>query len=144
MDDVSFLGLGMVGWNSTSNSFVFREAVCLLKHEIVKQFYINLLCLCFADSSLLKTIDGAHLDCEIKNHPALDSMMHLLPENVLVSGDENIPGLAASPTGKLHITEMVSGQIMTYTLPYNNRCFKVIESQLLQWKASKEKEIRRL
>uniref|UniRef100_UPI0037E876E4 nephrocystin-4 n=1 Tax=Semicossyphus pulcher TaxID=241346 RepID=UPI0037E876E4 len=49
--------------------------------------------------SLLKTIDGTRLDCLIKNHPALVSMMHLLPENVLVSGDENIPGLAASPTG---------------------------------------------
>uniref|UniRef100_A0A3B4XH39 Nephrocystin 4 n=1 Tax=Seriola lalandi dorsalis TaxID=1841481 RepID=A0A3B4XH39_SERLL len=51
-----------------------------------------------ADSSLLKTIDGSHLDCVVKRHPALVSMMHLLPENVLVSGDENIPGLAASPT----------------------------------------------
>ncbi|XP_022621655.1 nephrocystin-4 [Seriola dumerili] len=50
-------------------------------------------------SSLLKTIDGSHLDCVVKRHPALVSMMHLLPENVLVSGDENIPGLAASPTG---------------------------------------------
>ncbi|XP_047466710.1 nephrocystin-4-like isoform X2 [Mugil cephalus] len=48
---------------------------------------------------LLKVIDGAHLDCVVKNHPALVSVMHLLPENVLVSGDENIPGLAASPTG---------------------------------------------
>ncbi|CAB1423704.1 unnamed protein product [Pleuronectes platessa] len=41
--------------------------------------------------SLLKTIDGTHLDCVVKKHPALVSMMHLLPENVLVSGDENIP-----------------------------------------------------
>ncbi|XP_041655501.1 nephrocystin-4 [Cheilinus undulatus] len=51
------------------------------------------------DYSLLKTIEGARLDCVIKNHPALVSVMHLLPENVLVSGDENIPGLAASATG---------------------------------------------
>uniref|UniRef100_A0A667W8H4 Nephrocystin 4 n=1 Tax=Myripristis murdjan TaxID=586833 RepID=A0A667W8H4_9TELE len=50
------------------------------------------------ECNVLKTIDGAHLDCVIKGHPALVSMMHLLPENVLVSGDENIPGLAASPT----------------------------------------------
>ncbi|XP_068613977.1 nephrocystin-4-like [Brachionichthys hirsutus] len=50
-------------------------------------------------SSLLVTIDGAGLECVIRNHPALASMMHLLPENVLVSGDESIPGLAASPTG---------------------------------------------
>lgn len=57
----------------------------------------------FADTSLLKIIDGEHLDCVVKNHPALVSVMHLLPENVLVSGDENIPGLAASPTGTLYI-----------------------------------------
>lgn len=61
----------------------------------------------FADSGLLKTIDGAHLDCVVKIHPALVSMMHLFPENVLVSRDENIPGLAASPTGKFHITGKV-------------------------------------
>lgn len=63
--------------------------------------YSTQFCYVFADSSLLKTIDGAHLICVVKNYPALVSMMHLLPENVLVSGDENIPGLAASPTGKL-------------------------------------------
>ncbi|XP_068161997.1 LOW QUALITY PROTEIN: nephrocystin-4 [Antennarius striatus] len=50
-------------------------------------------------NSLLVANDGSCLDCAIKKHPALVSMMHLLPENVLLSGDENIPGLAASPTG---------------------------------------------
>lgn len=30
--------------------------------------------------------------------------MHLLPENVLVTGEENIPGLMSSPTGKSHNT----------------------------------------
>lgn len=54
------------------------------------------------DTSLLTTVEGAHLECVIKKHPALDSAMHLLPENVLVSGDENIPGLMSSPTGNLH------------------------------------------
>ncbi|XP_068454179.1 nephrocystin-4 isoform X2 [Clinocottus analis] len=49
--------------------------------------------------NLLKTIDGAHFDCVVKKHPALNPAMHLLPENVLVSGNENIPGLATSPTG---------------------------------------------
>uniref|UniRef100_A0A3Q2ZLY6 Nephrocystin 4 n=1 Tax=Kryptolebias marmoratus TaxID=37003 RepID=A0A3Q2ZLY6_KRYMA len=49
--------------------------------------------------NLLKIIDGAHLDCVVKNHPPLASVMHLLPENALVSGDDIIPGLAASPTG---------------------------------------------
>lgn len=81
----------------------------------------------FADGSLLKTIDGAHLECVIKNHPVLASVMHLLPENVLISGDENIPGLAASPTGKLHNTGKVSGERISDTLPYSNRCsFKML------------------
>jgi len=53
----------------------------------------------FTDSGLLKVIDGAHLDCVVKKHPSLLSAIHLLPENVLVSGVDNIPGLAASPTG---------------------------------------------
>lgn len=58
----------------------------------------------FADSTVFKTIDGAHLDCVVRRHPALASMMHLLPENIFVSRDDNIPGLTASPTGKVHIT----------------------------------------
>ncbi|XP_013875853.1 nephrocystin-4 isoform X2 [Austrofundulus limnaeus] len=49
--------------------------------------------------NLLKIIDGSHLDCVVKKHPPLASVMHLLPENALVSGDDIIPGLAASPTG---------------------------------------------
>lgn len=98
-------------------------------HEIRVKYYIILhkFFFFFADSSLLKTVDGAHLECVIKNHPALVSMMHLLPENVLVSGDENIPGLAASPTGKLYITQKVLGQRMSNLLPYFTSCsFKII------------------
>ncbi|KAM9342563.1 nephrocystin-4 [Pholidichthys leucotaenia] len=48
-------------------------------------------------SRLLKVIDGAYLDCGVKSHPALGSVVHLLPENVLVSGNESIPGLTPSP-----------------------------------------------
>ncbi|CAL8278614.1 unnamed protein product [Boreogadus saida] len=48
---------------------------------------------------LLKAIDGARVECVVKGHPALGSMVHLLPENRLVSGQDNIPGLAPSPTG---------------------------------------------
>lgn len=111
MDDVSLDGLGvMVGYYI--NLFVFRIRISLWNPcETVKQFDANVLYV-FSDSSLLNTIDGAHLDCVIKNHPALVSMSHLLPENVLVSGNENIPGLSASPTGKLHITGKVYGQWM--------------------------------
>ncbi|XP_047228161.1 nephrocystin-4-like isoform X4 [Girardinichthys multiradiatus] len=49
--------------------------------------------------NLLKVIDGAHLDCQVKTHPSLKSAMHLLPENALVCGEDTIPGLISSPTG---------------------------------------------
>lgn len=43
--------------------------------------------------------------------------MHLLPENVLVSGDENIPGLAASPAGKCHRELGLGSKELTMHLP---------------------------
>lgn len=67
----------------------------LRRHENLITFLLF-----FADSSVLKPVEESYLELAIKNHPALDSVMHLLPENVLVSGDENIPGLVASPAGK--------------------------------------------
>uniref|UniRef100_A0A1A8R147 Nephronophthisis 4 n=1 Tax=Nothobranchius rachovii TaxID=451742 RepID=A0A1A8R147_9TELE len=48
---------------------------------------------------ILKIIDGTYLDCGIKKHPSLVSVMHLLPENALVTGGDIIPGLVDSPTG---------------------------------------------
>ncbi|XP_029910825.1 nephrocystin-4 [Myripristis murdjan] len=85
--------------------------------------------------SVLKTIDGAHLDCVIKGHPALVSMMHLLPENVLVSGDENIPGLAASPTGDALLRPQLLN-MLPYTLDRLTvslqPSLEKFESQLLQ------------
>ncbi|XP_053281847.1 nephrocystin-4 [Pleuronectes platessa] len=85
--------------------------------------------------SLLKTIDGTHLDCVVKKHPALVSMMHLLPENVLVSGDENIPGLAASPTGdallRPQLLKMLPFTLSRLTISLQPSLEK-FESQLLQ------------
>ncbi|XP_026189192.1 nephrocystin-4 isoform X1 [Mastacembelus armatus] len=84
---------------------------------------------------LLKTIDGTHLECVLKNHPALVSMMHPLPENVLVSGDENIPGLTASPTGDVLLRPQLLKMFpftlnrLTVTLQPSLERF---ESQLLQ------------
>ncbi|KAM9752077.1 nephrocystin-4 isoform 2-T2 [Menidia menidia] len=66
-------------------------------------------------SSLLKVIDGAHLDCVVKRHPSLLSVMHLLPENILVSGLDDIPGLAASPTGDALLRPQLL-KIMPYSL----------------------------
>ncbi|XP_070696158.1 nephrocystin-4 [Pempheris klunzingeri] len=86
-------------------------------------------------SSLLKTIDGAHFDCTIKNHLPLVSVMHLLPENVLVSGDENIPGLAASPTGdallRPQLLKMLPFTLNRLTISLQPSLEK-FESQLLQ------------
>uniref|UniRef100_A0A667WGD4 Nephrocystin 4 n=1 Tax=Myripristis murdjan TaxID=586833 RepID=A0A667WGD4_9TELE len=87
------------------------------------------------ECNVLKTIDGAHLDCVIKGHPALVSMMHLLPENVLVSGDENIPGLAASPTGDALLRPQLLN-MLPYTLDRLTvslqPSLEKFESQLLQ------------
>ncbi|XP_040008385.1 nephrocystin-4 isoform X2 [Xiphias gladius] len=86
-------------------------------------------------SGLLKTIDGAHLDCVVKIHPALVSMMHLFPENVLVSRDENIPGLAASPTGdallRPQLLKMLPFTLNRLTVSLQPSLEK-FESQLLQ------------
>lgn len=60
-------------------------------------------CCLFADGGLLKVIDGAHLDCVVKTHPSLKPAMHLLPENVLVSREDHIPGLIPSPTGEIYL-----------------------------------------
>ncbi|XP_023120298.2 nephrocystin-4 isoform X2 [Amphiprion ocellaris] len=85
--------------------------------------------------NLLKIIDGAHLDCVVKKHPALVSMMHLLPENVLVSGDEEIPGLTASPTGdallRPQLLKMLPFNLNRLTISLQPSLEK-FESQLLQ------------
>ncbi|XP_055021541.1 nephrocystin-4 [Boleophthalmus pectinirostris] len=48
-------------------------------------------------SSVLQVVDGALLDCVVRGHSALAPALHLLPENVLLSGDEGLPGLLAAP-----------------------------------------------
>lgn len=103
MDAIVCVGLLMiVNWTTVS----FEAAVCceILKTSPIIFFFFHVI----ADNSLLTSVEGAHLECVIKKHPALDSAMHLLPENALVSGDENIPGLMSSPTGKSH--QPVSGE----------------------------------
>lgn len=102
MDAIVCVGLLMtVNWTRVS----FEAAVCC---ELLKTSPHYFLFHVIADKSLLTSVEGAHLECVIKKHPALDPAMHLLPENVLVSGDENIPGLMSSPTGKSH--QPVPGQ----------------------------------
>lgn len=104
---MTVLCLGRERWcgGISDLSLLYSKCMWTILHAYVTHYMSP-----FTDSSLLKTIDGAHLDCVVKSHPAMVPMMHLLPENVLVSGDENIPGLAASPTGKRHIAGKVLGQ----------------------------------
>ncbi|XP_053704783.1 nephrocystin-4 isoform X2 [Synchiropus splendidus] len=87
------------------------------------------------DSILLKTVDGAHLDCGVKGHPALLSVMHLLPENVLVSGGEGIPGVVESPSGdslsRPQLLKMTAFSLSRLTISLQPSLEK-FESQLLQ------------
>ncbi|XP_057716637.1 nephrocystin-4 isoform X2 [Corythoichthys intestinalis] len=86
-------------------------------------------------SDHLKTIDEAHLECTLKGHSTLAPMMHLLPENVLVSRNENIPGLAPSPTGD-RLLKPALLKMLPFTLSRLTICLQpsleVFESQLLQ------------
>ncbi|XP_037135657.1 nephrocystin-4 isoform X1 [Syngnathus acus] len=86
-------------------------------------------------SDHLKAINETHLECVLKGHPALASMMHLLPENVLVSSSENIPGLSPSPRGDALLKPMLLKMLpftlsrLTISLQPSLEAF---ESQLLQ------------
>lgn len=50
-------------------------------------------------------IEGAHIQCSLRPHPALERVMHLLPQNMLVSGAETIPGVVppTEDVGKKHL-----------------------------------------
>ncbi|KAK7883996.1 hypothetical protein WMY93_027119 [Mugilogobius chulae] len=48
---------------------------------------------------VLRPVEGAHLDLTVKSHSALASALHLFPENVLLCGDDEVPGLVDSPSG---------------------------------------------
>ncbi|KAJ8386877.1 hypothetical protein AAFF_G00165780 [Aldrovandia affinis] len=47
-------------------------------------------------NKLMTLIEGAHLQCSLKPHPALEPAMRFLPPNTLVSGAESIPGVVPS------------------------------------------------
>ncbi|XP_056895840.1 nephrocystin-4 isoform X2 [Takifugu flavidus] len=86
-------------------------------------------------NGLLAAVEGAHLECVIKKHPAMDPAMHLLPENVLVTGDENIPGLLSSPTGdallKPQLLKMLPFTLSRLTITLQPS-LEMFESQLLR------------
>ncbi|XP_039611926.1 nephrocystin-4 isoform X1 [Polypterus senegalus] len=44
-------------------------------------------------SKFLTLIEGAHIKYSFCPHPALEQVMHLLPQNLLVSGSDTIPGV---------------------------------------------------
>ncbi|XP_041712170.2 nephrocystin-4 isoform X2 [Coregonus clupeaformis] len=86
-------------------------------------------------NKLLMPIDGAHLVCSLKPHPALAPAMHLFPQNMLVSGDENIPGVTPSPTGdsllKPHMVKSLTCFLDRLSITLHPSLAK-FESQLLQ------------
>ncbi|CDQ81153.1 unnamed protein product, partial [Oncorhynchus mykiss] len=86
-------------------------------------------------NKLLRPIDGAHLVCSFKPHPALAPAMHLFPQNMLVSGDENIPGVTPSPTGdsllKPHMVKSLTCFLDRLSISLHPSLEK-FESQLLQ------------
>ncbi|TWW56244.1 Nephrocystin-4 [Takifugu flavidus] len=65
----------------------------------------------------------------------MDPAMHLLPENVLVTGDENIPGLLSSPTGdallKPQLLKMLPFTLSRLTITLQPS-LEMFESQLLR------------
>uniref|UniRef100_A0A3P9LYG7 Nephrocystin 4 n=1 Tax=Oryzias latipes TaxID=8090 RepID=A0A3P9LYG7_ORYLA len=86
-------------------------------------------------SSYLKPIDGAHLDMELKNYPSLLPVAHLLPDNSIVSGDEDIPGPEPSPTGdallRPQLLEMMPLSLNRLTVSLQPS-LETFESRLLQ------------
>ncbi|RVE70116.1 hypothetical protein OJAV_G00061130, partial [Oryzias javanicus] len=86
-------------------------------------------------SGFLKPIDEAHLECFIKDHPSLLDVTHLLPENVFVSGREDIPGLELSPTGdsllRPQLLEMMQFSLNRLTVSLQPS-LETFESLLLQ------------
>ncbi|XP_077371018.1 nephrocystin-4 isoform X2 [Festucalex cinctus] len=89
----------------------------------------------FDYTSYLKALGEANLECVLNGHTALTHMMHLLPENVLVSSNENIPGLAASSTGDALLKPMLL-KMLPFTLSRLTICLQpsleAFECQLLR------------
>ncbi|XP_015192646.2 nephrocystin-4 isoform X1 [Lepisosteus oculatus] len=48
----------------------------------------------FEQNSYVKVIQGAHVRYSLQSHPAMETILHLLPQNILVSRTEDIPGVA--------------------------------------------------
>ncbi|KAJ8016670.1 hypothetical protein DPEC_G00009660 [Dallia pectoralis] len=90
---------------------------------------------CIEQNKLLVPIVGTHLVCSLKAHPALDPVVHLLPQNMLVSGDENIPGIRPSPTGdclfKPHMEKSLTCSLDRLSISLEPSLEK-FDSQLLQ------------
>ncbi|XP_034151686.1 nephrocystin-4 isoform X2 [Esox lucius] len=90
---------------------------------------------CITQNKLLVPIIETHLVCRLKPHPALAPVIHLFPQNMLVSGDENIPGIRPSPTGdslfKPHMVKSLTCFLDRLSISLHPSLEK-FESQLLQ------------
>lgn len=78
-------------------------------------------------------IENCSLHYTLRPHPALEPAFHLLPENLLVSGLQPIPGLLAAhsdvgkaPSGSLHSAgQASSGLALKHWDPLDPRWVKV-------------------
>ncbi|XP_055079137.1 nephrocystin-4-like [Periophthalmus magnuspinnatus] len=86
-------------------------------------------------SSVLRPVDSAHLDCSVRSHSALAPALHLLPENVLLCGDEGVPGLVVPSSGgallKPHLLPSLALTLSSLSLSLVP-CVESFERQLLQ------------
>lgn len=41
-------------------------------------------------------VDGCFVGYSLQSHPLLDKVLHLMPENVLIGGDDIVPGISES------------------------------------------------
>lgn len=61
------------------------------------------MCVTFTVNAVMSAIEGTQLLYSLHPHPALNPIMHLLPPNIMVSGQELIPGVLppTDSTGKI-------------------------------------------
>lgn len=48
----------------------------------------------FSEFIGLQKIQGCNLSYTLQSHFALEDVLHLIPENVLISGDDRVPGIS--------------------------------------------------
>lgn len=77
----------------------FRNHYDLVNHVMI---HINIsgptLFLCLTANQLLKPIASCHLIYSVGSHKAMLTIIHLLPENVIVGNNTVVPGIEDKPS----------------------------------------------